>query len=119
VVLADTSIWIDHLRKGESSLGSLLLETEVVCHPYIIGELACGHLKNRDEILRLLESLPCAPVISADEFFFFINEHRLMGVGIGFVDVHLLASALLSNLRLWTGDRRLQSAANELGVSFV
>jgi len=118
VVLVDTSIWIDHLRTGSRQLAALLLDTEVVCHPYIIGELACFNLKNREGILSLLQVLPAAPTISQDEFLFFIEQHKLMGQGIGFVDVHLLASALLSDLSFWTGDRRLQAAASKLGIAF-
>ena len=118
MVLVDTSIWIDHLRTGNRRLEILLLDSEVACHPYIIGELACGNLKNRDEILDLLQALPIAPTIAPDEFLFFVDQHRLMGLGIGFVDIHLLASALLSDLRLWTGDRRLRAAASTLGITF-
>jgi predicted nucleic acid-binding protein len=118
VVLVDTSIWIDHLRNGNGQFKRLLLDTEVVCHPYIIGELTCGNLKNRDEILDLLQSLPITSTITSDEFLFFVSKHRLMGLGIGFVDVHLLASALLSDVYLWTGDKRLRSAASNLGISF-
>jgi len=118
VVLADTSIWIDHLRKGKESLENLLLDAEIICHPYIIGELACGQLKNRDEILDLLQALPSAPTVSNDEFLFFIKEHHLMGIGIGFVDIHLLAATRLSSSHLWTGDKRLESAADRLGISF-
>ncbi len=118
MVLVDTSIWINHLRTGNRQLEILLLDSEVTCHPYIIGELACGNLKNRDEILDLLQALPIASTIAPDEFLFFVDQHRLIGLGIGFVDIHLLASALLSALRLWTGDRRLRTAASKLGITF-
>ena len=118
MVLVDTSIWIDHLRQGNHRLEVLLLDAEVICHPYIIGELACRNLKNRDEILALLQSLPITPTTASDEFLFFIAQNQLMGQGIGFVDVHLLASALLSGVRLWTGDRRLRTAAGKLGIAF-
>jgi len=119
VILVDTSIWIDHLRTGNRQLEALLLDAEVACHPYIIGELACGNLKNRDEILDLLHALPIAPTIVPDEFLFFVNRHRLMGLGIGFVDVHLLAAAQMSNMHLWTNYRRLRTAANELGIDHL
>ncbi|HIG53062.1 MAG TPA: type II toxin-antitoxin system VapC family toxin [Candidatus Handelsmanbacteria bacterium] len=118
MVLVDTSIWIDHLRAGNQQLETLLFDTEVACHPYIIGELACGNLKNRDEILNLLQALPSIPTIAPDEFLFFVNRHQLMGLGIGFVDVHLLASALLSDLLLWTGDKHLQATSSKLGIDF-
>jgi len=89
-----------------------------MCHSFIIGELACGNLKNRSEILSLLKSLPLAPTIVFDEFIFFIERNRLMGIGIGFVDVHLLASAKLIDIPLWTTDKRLKSAASKLGLTF-
>ena len=118
MVLVYTSIWIDHLRRGNQQLEALLFDAEVACHPYIIGELACANLKNRDEILDLLQTLPSAPTIAPDEFLFFVDRHRLMGLGIGFVDVNLLASALLSDLLLWTGDKRLQTTAKKFGIDF-
>lgn len=89
-----------------------------MCHPFIIGELACGNLKNRNEILSLLRSLPLAPTIEFDEFIFFIERNRLMGTGIGFVDVHLLASAKLIEIPLWTADKRLKSAATKLYLAY-
>ncbi len=118
MVLVDTSIWVTHLRQGNRQLETLLMDAEVMCHPFIIGELACGNLKNRDEILSLLKSLPLAPTIEFDEFYFFIERHRLMGIGIGFVDVHLLASAQLTKIPLWTADRRLKSAATKLDLFY-
>ncbi len=118
MVLVDTSIWIDHLRAGNHRLETLLLDAEVACHPQIIGELACGNIRNRDEVLNLLQALPIAPTIAQDEFFFFVGRHLLMGQGIGFVDVHLLASAQLSDLLLWTHDRRLRTAAGKLGIAW-
>ena len=96
-----------------------LLDVEVACHPHIIGELACGNLKNRAEILALLQALPIVPTIAPDEFLIFVGRHLLMGLGVGFVDVHLLASALLANVSLWTADRRLRAAADKLGVAFT
>ncbi len=91
---------------------------EVMCHPFIIGELACGNLKNRNEIISLLQSLPMAPTIEFDEFLFFINRNHLIGKGIGFVDVHLLASAQLTGVPFWTADKRLKSAADQLELTF-
>ena len=118
MVLVDTSIWVTHLRQGNRQLETLLMDAEVMCHPFIIGELACGNLKNRDEILSLLKSLPLAPTIEFDEFIFFIERNRLMGIGIGFVDVHLLASAQLTEIPLWTADRHLKSAATKLDLVY-
>lgn len=117
MVLVDTSVWIDHLRTGHRRLATLLDAAEVLSHPYVLGELACGNLGNREEILDLLQALPKAFVLDEDEFLFFVERHGLMGLGIGFVDVHLLASARLSTASLWTKDRRLKTAAARLGIS--
>lgn len=118
MVLVDTSIWVTHLRQGSRQLEKLLTDAEVMCHPFIIGELACGNLKNRNEIITLLQSLPMASTIAFDELLFFIDRNQLMGKGIGFFDVHLLASAQLTGIPLWTTDKRLKSAADELGLTF-
>ena len=114
MVLVDTSIWVTHLRQGSRKLEKLLMDAEVMCHPFIIGELACGNLKNRNEIISLLQSLPMAPTIEFDEFLFFIDRNHLMGKGVGFVDVHLLASAQLTGIPLWTADKKLKSVADQL-----
>ena len=118
MILVDTSIWITHLRQGNRKLEKLLMDAEVMCHPYIIGELACGILKNRNEIISLLKSLPMAPVIEFDEFLFFIDRNQLTGKGVGFVDIHLLASAQLAGVPLWTADKRLKSVADQLKLKF-
>ena len=118
MVLVDTSIWVTHLHHGSRQLEKLLMGAEVMCHPFIIGELACGNLKNRNEIISLLQSLPMAPTIEFDEFLFFINRNHLIGKGIGFVDVHLLASAQLTGVPFWTADKRLKSAADQLELTF-
>ena len=118
MVLVDTSIWVAHLRNGNRQLEQLLMDAEVICHPFIIGELACGNINNRSEILSLLKSLPSAPVLEFDEFLFFIDENQLMRIGIGFVDVHILASAKLSGTLLWTTDKRLNSAAINLSLNY-
>jgi predicted nucleic acid-binding protein len=118
MVIVDTSIWVTHLRQGSRQLGKLLMDAEVMCHPFIIRELSCGNLSNRNEIISLLQSLPMAPTIEFDEFLFFIDENNLMGKGIGFVDVHLLASAQLTEVPLWTTDKRLKSAADQLDLTF-
>ena len=91
----------------------------MACHPYIVGELACGNLRNRSEILSLLQSLPAVPTITSDEFHFYVEEHLLMGLGLGFVDVHMLAAAHMSHLRLWTSDRPLRLAATKLDSAFA
>ena len=118
MVLVDTSIWVTHLRQGSRQLEKLLMDAEVMCHPFIVGELACGNLKNRNQIISLLQSLPKASAIEFDEFLFFIDRNQLMGKGIGFVDIHLLASAQLTGVPLWTSDKRLKSAANQLDLAF-
>ncbi len=94
------------------------MDAEVMCHPFIIGELACGNLKNRNDVISLLQALPMAPTIEFDEFLFFIEKNNLMGKGIGFVDVQLLASAQLAGIPFWTADKRLQSAADQLELTF-
>jgi predicted nucleic acid-binding protein len=117
VVLADTSVWIRHFRQGLPTLADRLGEGLVLVHPFVCGELACGNLKNRAEILSDLQALPAARVASDAEAFRLIELHRLWGRGLGWVDVHLLASALLSHCRLWTLDKKLEEAATELGVN--
>ena len=118
MVLVDSSIWVNHLRKGDRHLESLLLDSEVACHPFIIGELACGNIRNRSEILSLLETLPSTPTVDMTEYLFFVEQNHLFGVGRGFVDVHLLASAKLSDIPLWTADKKLKEAALRLKVSY-
>lgn len=95
------------------------MDGHVMCHPHIIGELACGNIKNRKEIISLLLALPMTPLVEFDEFLYFIDEHLLNGRGIGFVDIHLLASAKLAQIKLWTVDKRLHAAASDLGVSYI
>jgi predicted nucleic acid-binding protein len=119
MVLVDTSIWVNHLRKGVVQLERLLLDEEVVCHPFIIGELACGNIKNLSEILDLLQDLPKVPTIDLAEYLYFIEQNHLNGIGIGFVDVHLLASAQLSGVPLWTNDKRLKQTALKLKIFYL
>ena len=112
MILVDTSVWVDHLRDGTPALAAALERGEVLMHPFVLGELACGNLKNRKEVLRLLGELPAAPVATDTEALAFIERRALMGQGIGYVDVHLLASvALAGTARLWTHDRRLAEVA--------
>jgi len=116
VILADTSVWVHHLRHGNARLGDLLSGGQLVCHPFVIGELACGNLTNRGEILLLLGRLPGAIPAAHDEVLALIETRRLMGQGLGWVDAHLLGAALLQGCDLWTLDRRLALAARALGV---
>ncbi|MDD5544533.1 MAG: type II toxin-antitoxin system VapC family toxin [Acidobacteriia bacterium] len=118
MILVDTSVWVDHLRRGAPRLIALLNDGEVACHAFVIGELACGRLQNRTEILRLLHRLPLVPSVEEDEFLELLEANPLPGSGIGFVDAHLLASAVLSGLPLWTLDRKLRAAAKRLGCSY-
>jgi predicted nucleic acid-binding protein len=118
VILVDTSVWVDHLRRGDQALGRALEEGEVLVHPFVIGELACGNMRNRSEVLRLLEDLPRAREATHEEVMAMVDARRLMGVGIGYVDAHLLAAAALTPLTsLWTRDARLSRAARRLGLS--
>jgi predicted nucleic acid-binding protein len=116
VILVDTSIWVDHLRQGEPRLAGLLNAAQVVCHPFVIGELALGHLRRRAEILNLLAHLPQAVPASHEEVLGFVEEHALPGIGLGWVDVHLLCAAARDRSGFWTFDRRLAAAATRLGL---
>lgn len=119
MILVDTSVWIDHLRSGEPTLAEALDGGHVLMHPFVLGELACGNLENRGEVLRLLGDLPVVPTATDSEALEFIERRALMGRGIGYIDVHLLASAVLDGVaRLWTRDRRLSAAAAELELNF-
>lgn len=118
MILVDTSIWVHHLRRGEARLKSLLLGGQVSCHPFIVGELACGTLRNRREILSLLAALPLAPTAEHEEVLSLIESRSLHGRGIGWIDAHLIASALLSRSPLWTLDGRLRAVASSLGISY-
>lgn len=117
MLLVDTSVWIDHLRSGEGRLIRLLEEGEAVVHPFVVGELACGNLRNRQEILSLLADLPRVELASHDEVLFFIDRHALHGRGLGLVDVNLLASCAVEGIGLWSKDVRLMKAAQELGLA--
>ena len=117
MILVDTSVWVEHLRRGLPRLATLLQEGKVLIHPWVIGELACGNLSRRHQVLELLQGLPAATVASDAEVLLLIERKRLMGRGIGYVDVRLLASARLSHCRLWTQDSRLASVAQEQGLA--
>jgi len=118
VILVDASVWIDHLRSNDERLTALLDGDEVLGHPFIMGELALGHLRQRDIVLRALRRLPQATVASDQEVLRLIDRQPLFGRGIGYVDAHLLAAVrLTADTRLWTRDRRLQTVAAELGLA--
>jgi predicted nucleic acid-binding protein len=120
VILADTSVWVEHLRRGHGRLAAGLHDGEIVTHPMVIGELACGVIRNRREILALLGQLPSVAVASDGEALTLIERHRLTGRGIGWVDAHLLTSVLITgSVRLWTLDRRLLAASERVGVAFT
>jgi predicted nucleic acid-binding protein len=118
MVLVDTSVWVSHLRHGNEELQKLLYEGEVVCHPFIVGELACGNLKNRHEILTYLQSLPMTILAEDEEVLKFIENNQLMGKGLGYIDAHLIASAVLTSAPLWTLDKTLDKFAEKLGINY-
>ena len=117
MILVDTSVWVDHLRTGNRKLQSLLEDAEVLVHPFVIGELACGILRNREEVLTLLQALPEAQGAQHEEVMRVVERERLHGRGIGWIDAHLLASARLSSAALWTLDRRLSEIASALALA--
>jgi predicted nucleic acid-binding protein len=117
VILADTSVWVEHFRRGDPELRELLREGMVVMHPFVLGELACGNLRRRKEILGYLGELPAAVTATDEEVLRFVEGRRLYGRGVGWVDVHLLASARLSGVSLRTRDRRLAELAGKEGVA--
>jgi len=118
VILVDTSVWIDHLRTGEPDLAALLQDGHVLAHPWVTGELALGHLARRSEILGLLGNLPQATAATDVEVLSLIARHQLFGLGIGYVDAHLLAATMLTTgARLWTRDKRLAAVAAQHGLA--
>ena len=118
MVLVDTSVWVTFLKKGNDRLQNLLQDVEVATHPMIIGELACGSIQNRAEILSTLHTLTQVTVADHQEVLQFIEKKRLMGSGIGYIDAHLLASAILSHTPLWTEDNNLKKAAAALKIAY-
>lgn len=118
MVLVDTSIWINHFRKSDRHLRELLMDGAVACHRFVVCELACGNFSNRQEILSLLQALPLAPEVEFSEYLYFIEQNQLFGKGIGFVDIHMLASAQLSRIPLWTADNRLKAASAGLNLHY-
>jgi predicted nucleic acid-binding protein len=118
VILADTSVWIDHLRARNERMTQLLLAGQVLAHPFVIGELALGNLRNRDEVLGALQDMPQAAVATEPEVLRFIEEKALFGLGIGYMDSHLLAAVLLTpGSWLWTRDKRLLATSAQLGIA--
>ena len=118
MILLDTSVWVDHLRQGDSFVVEVLESSQAATHALVIGELACGNLKGRARVIELLQALPQLPVATDDEVLYFIERHKLMGRGIGYVDAHLLAAAAIGGSLLWTRDKRLREIATELGVGY-
>lgn len=118
MILVDTSIWIDHLRAGDERLARMLDDGQVMAHPFVTGELALGNLHNRDGVLKALKDLPQAQVATDDEVLCFVGEKCLFGIGIGYIDAHLLAAVLLTpGSVLWTRDKRLLVASSRLGIA--
>lgn len=116
-MLVDTSVWINHFRRPNHDLEYLLGEGLVLTHPFVIGELACGSLAKRAQVLDLLRDLPTALVATSEEAHALVERHRLFSTGLGWIDIHLLASAKLSNQSLWSVDRRLRDTAQALGLA--
>jgi predicted nucleic acid-binding protein len=117
VILADTSVWVDHLRRGEPALAALLLKSQTLTHPFVLGELALGSLKRRQSILGALANLPRTAVAMDEEVLHAIDGWKLFDAGIGYVDAHLLtAVALVPGTLLWTRDKRLRTVAERLGL---
>ena len=118
MILVDTSVWIEHFRSGDEALAGLLEASEVLAHPFVVGELALGNLRQREIVLEALSGLPCASVAADNEVLRFIGRHALFGRGVGYVDAHLLAAARLTlGAKLWTRDKRLHEVAAELGLA--
>lgn len=117
MMLLDTSIWIDHLRKNDGILARLLEEQQILMHPFVVGEMALGTLRQRQQVLNELAKLPLAIKASDEEVLVLIERHRLAGSGIGYIDAHLLASASIGNASLWTRDKHLHQVALSLGLA--
>jgi hypothetical protein len=118
MILADTSVWIDHLRTLNPEMQTLLLNKRILMHPFVIGEIACGTLRDRTALLASLRDLRQSRLATNEEVFELIERRRLWGRGIGWVDAHLLASALLTRCPLWSFDQQLQAAAHLLNIDY-
>ena len=120
MILVDSSVWIEHFKRANAELSALLTARVVMSHPFVVGELACGHLPRREAVLSTISTLPCAPVLAHTEVLGFVERHSLMGKGIGWVDAHLLASTIVAGrVVLWSHDKRLAAAAALRGVAYV
>jgi predicted nucleic acid-binding protein len=120
VILADTSVWVDHLRTSDKVLAALLDTGLVLAYPFVIGELALGNLRQREIVLNALADLPHASVATDAEVLHFIERHALSRRGIGYIDAHLLAAVqLTAGAELWTNDKRLRGVAVKLGLAFT
>lgn len=119
MIIADSSVWIDHFRSGDAELIELLTAGKVLTHSFVIGELALSNFRKRAVVLRLLFDLPKAIAASDNEALEFIENNKLYGFGIGYIDAHLLASAFLSSSRLWARDKKLNEAAKKLGCAYI
>lgn len=119
MILADTSVWVHHLRRGDNDLVELLHSGLAACHPFVLGELACGGIRNRKDFLGWLATLPALPKADDAEVLDFIDRHHLMNLGLGLIDVHLLASCRLAGAALWTTDKTLATAASRLDLSWA
>ena len=116
MVLVDTSVWIDHFRNENDRLVKLLNNGEVFSHPFIIGEIACGKIKNRLEIITSLQSLPQSLIVDHEEVMLFIEKKKIMGQGLGYIDITLLVSSILTGIPLWTLDKRLNEIARKFDI---
>ncbi len=118
MILVDTSVWIDHFHHSDEDLKELLLSNQVCTHPFILCELSCGNISNRQEVLSLLRTLRSVGLVLDEEVFILIEERKLFGKGLGFIDIHLLASAMIHHVPIWTRDNSLKRIAGELGISY-
>ena len=120
MILVDTSVWVDYMRAEDSGLQVLIEREELLCHPFVIGELAMGHIKNRHQFLADLYRFPSSPVAEEEEVLHFVNNHRLFGLGLSYIDAHLLAATKLTDeALLWTRDKRLHAAAERLNLAWT
>lgn len=118
MILVDTSVWIDHFHHSDEDLKELLLSNQVCIHPFVLGELSCGNIRNREEVLSLLRTIRSIDLVLDEEVFILIEERKLFGKGLGFIDMHLLASVLIHHVPIWTRDKSLKLVAGQLGISY-
>lgn len=116
MILVDSSVWIDHFQSSNGRIAALLESEKVLMHPFVLGEIACGKLQNREEILKLMQALPSVRQAENDEVRILIEQHQLHSRGVGLIEMHLLASCLIDHCTLWTNDKRLNTIATELHV---